>query len=84
MRVVFEVLKKHQLFVKLSKYKFPAQEVKYLGHIISARGVEMDKQKIVSIKNCPLPKNVKELKGFLGLTGYYRRFIKGYKVSPNR
>lgn len=78
LRIVFEVLKKHQLFVKLSKCKFAAQEVEYLGHVISARGVEMDKQKVVSIQNWPPPKNVKELRGFLGLTGYYRRFIKGY------
>ncbi|XP_022728798.1 uncharacterized protein LOC111284385 [Durio zibethinus] len=57
---------------------FSATEVEYLGHVISDKGVEMSKEKVLSILNWPQPQNVKELTGFLGLTGYYRRFIKGY------
>lgn len=80
LNLVMETLESNQLYVKKSKCTFAAQKVDYLGHVISKQGVEMDQTKIEAICNWPIPKNIKELRGFLGLTGYYRRFIKGYGI----
>jgi len=52
--------------------------MEYLGHVVSSKGVSMDNNKVTAILNWPIPTTVKQLRGFLGLTGYYRRFIKGY------
>jgi len=52
--------------------------VEYLGHIISEKGVEPVQAKVEAIQQWPIPKNLKALRGFLGLTGFYRRFIQGY------
>ena len=75
---VMSILRQHQLFAKMSKCFFAQLQVEYLGHIISAEGVQADPEKIEGMKNWPRPTNIKQLRGFLGLTGYYRRFVKGY------
>ena len=77
---VFQLLLQHQLLLKFSKCDIGASKVKYLGHVISKEGVAMDSNKVSCMVDWPIPKNLKELRGFLGLTGYYRRFIKGYGV----
>nr|XP_027072057.1 uncharacterized protein LOC113696870 [Coffea arabica] len=79
-QIVLGVLADNQLFCKRSKCSFAQTSVEYLGHVISEKGVSMDKSKIECILSWLSPETVKELRGFLGLTGYYRRFIKGYGV----
>jgi hypothetical protein len=77
-RAVFQVLRDHRLALKQSKCSFGAQEVSYLGHIISNSGVAMDPAKIDAVHSWPTPTTVRALRGFLGLTGYYRKFIQDY------
>jgi hypothetical protein len=75
---VFQLLQEHNLFVKHSKCSFAQGSLEYLGHIISDVGVAMDSAKITSVQNWPKPTNTKQLWGFLGLAGYYHKFIKGF------
>lgn len=79
-KIVLETLKTRSLFAKLSKCVFAAQQVEYLGHVISAEGIATDPKKIPAIAEWPTPDTVTKLRSFLGLAGYYRRFIKGYGV----
>ncbi|XP_074351847.1 uncharacterized protein LOC141690994 [Apium graveolens] len=76
LRKVLKCLHTHQFFLKLSKCLFFPDNIEYLGHIVTASGVKADPQKLDSMVNWPKPSNIKQLRGFLGLT--YRRFIKGY------
>ncbi|XP_019170443.1 PREDICTED: uncharacterized protein LOC109166012 [Ipomoea nil] len=78
LREVLDIMKKNQLLAKLSKCSFAKKEVEYLGHIISENGLQTDPGKLVAVSAWPKPATIKELRGFLGLTGYYRRFIKSY------
>jgi hypothetical protein len=71
---LLQLLRDHQLFVKKSKCSFGASEVEYLGHIVGRDRVRMDPNKIQAMQDWPHPKTLKILWGFLGLTGYYRKF----------
>lgn len=78
---VMKVLKRIAEFgLKLSpsKCKFFQTSVKYLGHVISAQGIQPDPDKITAVKDWPCPQTAKELRSFLGFTGYYRRFVRDY------
>jgi len=75
---VLQQMRDHRLFAKRSKCSFGEPSVAYLGHIITAEGVTMDPDKVAAVEAWPQPRSVRALRGFLGLTGYYRKFIVGY------
>jgi hypothetical protein len=75
---VLHLLSQHQLFLKQSKCSFGASEVEYLGHLVGKDGIRVDPKNIEAMKDWPHPKTRKRLHGFLGLTGYYRKFVKNY------
>ena len=81
LRVVFDLLRQHRLFVKRSKCSFGVDSVAYLGHIISASGVAMDPAKVHTIHDWPRPRSARAVRGFLGLAGYYRKFVHNYTPS---
>ena len=81
---VFDRLAKHNLKLKPSKCEFFTSSVRYLGHIVSDKGIETDPDKTSALETWPVPQNVKALRSLLGFTGYYRRFVKDYSklVKP--
>jgi len=78
LHVVLTILRHHLLFVKRSKCSFGIDSVSYLGHIISAAGVAMDPAKVQAIHDWPQPRSARAVRGFLGLAGYYRKFVHNY------
>jgi hypothetical protein len=78
---ILEVLLQQELKVKKSKCTFPKQEILYLGHVISDKGVSTDKSKIAPILQWKAPQNIKELRSLLGMAGYFRKFIRGMGSS---
>ena len=81
LRVVLETLRKEQLYAKLSKYEFWLREVSFLGHIVSEEGIRVNPKKIEVIIEWKPPRNVTEVLSFLGLEGYYKRFVKGFSMT---
>jgi hypothetical protein len=71
LRMVLQVLRDHKLYAKLSKCIFYQKKIHYLGHIISADGIAVDPEKINSIRGWPTPRNVIEVRSFMGLTSYF-------------
>lgn len=78
LRMLFSILQDQQFFLKKSKYSFAQPTVSYLDHQVSREGVAVDNAKISAITKWPQPTSVRALRGFLGLTGYYRKFVKNY------
>ncbi|KAJ4758083.1 polyprotein [Rhynchospora pubera] len=77
-RTILLQLRNHKLKLKRSKCSFGQTSIAYLGHVITHQGVTMDQSKVQAISDWPAPANVRALRGFLGLAGYYRRFIQNY------
>jgi hypothetical protein len=84
LRLVLQKLREHQLYAKFSKCAFWLKEVSFLGHIITDGGIAVDPSKVRDVLNWSPPKNVPEIRSFLALAGYYRRFIEGFSkiVKP--
>ena len=78
LRTVLELLKEEQLYAKFSKCEFWLREVQFLGHVINSDGIHVDPAKIEAIKNWDVPTTPTEIRAFLGLAGYYRRFISNF------
>jgi transposase InsO family protein len=75
---VFKILMQNQLKLKQSKCRFAQDKLEFLGHVISAKGIATDPTKVEVIRNWPTPSCVKDVRSFLGIAGYYRRFVAGY------
>ena len=78
--LVFQWLAAEKWKIKLSKCKFAQRQVSYLGHVISGLGLATDPAKVQAIQDWPTPSSVRDLRGFLGLAGYYRKFVRHFGV----
>ena len=75
LRIALQLLRENQLYAKLNKCEFWLEQVAFLGHLISREGLSVDPSKIEAVVQWERPKNVSEIRSFLGLAGYYRRFV---------
>lgn len=80
LKQVFEWLRQDKWKLKQSKCNFAKQSISYLEHVISAQGLSTDPAKVRAVADWPVPANVKELRGFLGLAGYYRKFVRHFGI----
>ena len=78
LKEVLILLRTHQLYANQKKCSIGQTQIEYLGHLISSSGVAADPKKIEDMLKWPIPKDLKGLRGFLGITGYYRKFVKNY------
>ena len=80
LKAIFEELRANKLYVNGKKSEFFLNEIRYLGHIISKEGIKMDPEKLKVIDEWPQPKNLHEVRSFLGMCSYYRRFIEKFSI----
>ena len=78
MRIVLQALREYQLYAKFSKCEFWLTEVRFLRHVVSDSGVSMDLEKVEVVMSWERPKSIFEIRSFLGLEGYYKRFIEDF------
>jgi hypothetical protein len=78
LRVVLQTLRENQLYGKLSKCEFWLDKVTFLGHVISRESICVDPNKVEAVVKWERPTNVTKMRSFLGLAGYYRRFMEGF------
>jgi hypothetical protein len=78
LRIALQILREHQLYAKFSKREFWLDQVEFLGHVINKEGIAVNPSKVASVLEWEAPKNVKQIRGFLGMAGYYKRFIEGF------
>jgi hypothetical protein len=82
--LVLQKLQDHKLYAKLSKCEFWLKQVAFLGHVISKGGISVDPSKVQDLLSWKTPTSVDDIHSFLGLVGYYQRFIKGFlKISKH-
>ena len=84
LRLVLSKLREHKLYAKFSKCEFWLKELIYLGHVVSAEGVSVIPDKVQAILDWEAPKSVRGVRSFLGMAGYYRRFIENFSRSEER
>jgi hypothetical protein len=82
-KVVFKILQSQHFFLNTPSVHSSKLRWNFLGHFISNEGVQVNESKIATMKNWPRPDNVTKLRGFLGLTGYYRKFVRNYGTTVN-
>ena len=78
LRIVLWILREKKLYDKLTKCDFYKDKIQYLGHVVSKEGIIVDPDKIKAIMGWPIPKDVLDIRSFMGITGYYRKFIEGF------
>ncbi|GKD21828.1 putative reverse transcriptase domain-containing protein [Tanacetum coccineum] len=81
LKTILDLLKKEKLYAKFSKCEFWLQEVQFLGHVVNRNGIHVDPSKVESVKNWKTPESSIEIRSFLGLAGYYPRFIENFSKT---